>query len=206
VSDDLETLVTRATEIQDSKLYSLRVNTLATGSADPVLDKIRAAGEHAPRYTVQIQRLMPAPPEEVFRLWVDPVAVHQWFIYHAPVHWQAPLSLDARAGGKFDWKVVSDTNEREVFHFQGSYLEIHFGEKLVFTWDWQRLPIDGVGGPGRTVVEVTLALEGNNTRITLTQTGLADQSARTAHEKGWQRCLEGMEQLLPFTEEARDTY
>jgi uncharacterized protein YndB with AHSA1/START domain len=114
--------------------------------------------------------------------------------------------LDARVGGKFDWNVVSDTNDREVFHFQGSYLEIRAGEKLVFTWDWQRLPIEGVDGPGRTVVEVTLAPEGDNTRLMLTQTGLTNEAARTAHERGWERCLDGMVQLLPKREPAGETY
>lgn len=91
---------------------------------------------------------------------------------------------------------MSDTNEREAFHSQGSYLEVRAEEQLVFTWEWQSLPIEGVDGPGRTLIEVNLVAQGVNTRVTLTQTGLANQAARNAHEKGWVRCFEGMVQLL----------
>jgi NAD(P)-dependent dehydrogenase (short-subunit alcohol dehydrogenase family) len=205
VADDLDILMSRVTEIQDRKLYSLRVTTLSTGGADSVLEKIRNAGEQATRYTLQVQGSAPAPPAEVFRLWTDPVAIHRWFVHHAPVHWRTPPRLDVRPGGKFDWNVVSDTNEREVFHFQGSYLEVHAGERLVFTWDWENLPIEGVDGAGRTVVEVDLVAAGVKTTVTLTQTGLANEAACTAHEKGWARCLEGMVQLLSEQEPAVQT-
>jgi hypothetical protein len=59
--------MSRVTEIQDRKLYSLRVNTLSSGGADSVLEKIRDAGEQATRYTLQVKRSVPAPPAEVFR-------------------------------------------------------------------------------------------------------------------------------------------
>ena len=196
VWDDLDTLISRATEIKDRKLYSLRVNALPVEGANRVLDEIRCSGELGQRYVLKVERLISASPADVFTLWTDPAAVHQWFIYSASVHWHAPLQLDARPGGGFDWCVVRDTNEREVFHFTGSFLEIRPHEKLAFTWDWQNLPIEGVGGPGRTVLEITFVQERNNTRVTLSQSGFANQAARAAHQKGWERCLEGIAELL----------
>jgi uncharacterized protein YndB with AHSA1/START domain len=37
---------------------------------------------------------------------------------------------------------------------------------------------------------------GKGTIVILTQTGFGSQAARQAHEKGWNRCFDGIEQLL----------
>src|SRR5262249_53892152 len=58
VADDLEALVSRALEIRDKRLYSLRVSGLSSASADPVLDEVRATGEHPARHALQVQRVI----------------------------------------------------------------------------------------------------------------------------------------------------
>ena len=52
-----------------------------------------------------------------------------------------------------------------------------------------------------TVIKLLLpAIEfigkGKDTAVTLTQTGLANVEARNAHEKGWNRCFDGIEHVL----------
>jgi uncharacterized protein YndB with AHSA1/START domain len=99
-------------------------------------------------------------------------------------------------GGQYDWEVVSDTNPTEIFHFHGTYLRIESGSRLAFSWIWEHLPVDGVEGPGSTHVDITVVSEGNGTRLTLLQKDIPSPAARLAHQKGWNRCLDGMRELL----------
>ena len=51
-------------------------------------------------------------------------------------------------------------------------------------------------GPGNTLVTLEFFDRGQKTEIVLTQTGFPSEAARLAHEKGWNRCLDGIAQLL----------
>jgi imidazolonepropionase-like amidohydrolase/uncharacterized protein YndB with AHSA1/START domain len=137
-----------------------------------------------------------ASPEAVLRAWTEPDAVARWFTHGAYVHWIEPPVIDLRPGGLYRWSVVSDSNSRDIFAFRGRYRVVKAAEELVFRWEWQVLPIDGVEGPGNTVVKVQFLRESGGTRLVLTQTGLPSQAARDAHEKGWRRCFEGMSAYL----------
>lgn len=68
--------------------------------------------------------------------------------------------------------------------------------RLAFTWEWGSLPIPGVEGPGNTLVTIEFVDKGKATAMILTQTGFSGEAARDAHEKGWNRCSDGIEQLL----------
>jgi uncharacterized protein YndB with AHSA1/START domain len=183
------------------RLWFCRLLVDRSGGGDSVLAKIRDAGEQATRYTLPVQGSVAGTSGRSISS-LDRSGSHSSVVRSPRTR---ALARTAKPGGRFDWNVVSDTNEREVFHFQDSYLEARSGEQLVFTWNWQSLPIEGVDGPGHTVIEVNLVAEGVNTIVTLTQSGLAKEAARTAHEKGWARCLEGMAQLLSEQELAEQT-
>jgi uncharacterized protein YndB with AHSA1/START domain len=91
---------------------------------------------------------------------------------------------------------VSDDNDHEVFAFHGMYREVKSDKKLVFSWEWQALPIDGVESPGNTLVTIEFLEQGHTTKVVLMQTDLPSEAAREAHDKGWQRCFNGIEELL----------
>jgi NAD(P)-dependent dehydrogenase (short-subunit alcohol dehydrogenase family)/uncharacterized protein YndB with AHSA1/START domain len=195
VSDDLDLLLTNEREIEENKLFSLRVRTLGGGSS--ALAAIRAAGECARPSEVCIERTMDAPPDKVFRAWIDPEAVKKWFVHQATVHWTRNPEIDAKADGHFSWSVASDDNDQEEFGFHGTYREVEPGKKLAFTWEWQTLPIEGVDGPGKTLVTIEFHRRGDSTKVVLTQSGLPNEAARNAHDKGWNRCLDGLSKLFP---------
>ena len=194
VSDDLDLLLKNEKEIERGKLYSLRVRTL--GGDSSALAAIRAAGECARPSEVCIERTIDAPPDKVFRAWIDPEAVKKWFVHQATVHWTRNPEIDSKADGHFSWSVVSDDNDQEEFVFHGTYREVEPGKKLAFTWEWQTLPIEGVDGPGKTLVTIEFLRQGDSTKIVLTQSGLPKEAARNAHDKGWNRCLDGISKLL----------
>lgn len=145
---------------------------------------------------LEIVRTLPAPRAAVFQAWTDVNSIRLWFPYHAKVHWIEPPAVDARVGGRFRWQVASDSDEKEVFAFHGAYRELTPARKLTFTWEWDSLPISGVEMNGHTVINVSFISNGQNTTVVLRQTGFRTDAARAAHEKGWNRCLDGIEEVL----------
>jgi NAD(P)-dependent dehydrogenase (short-subunit alcohol dehydrogenase family)/uncharacterized protein YndB with AHSA1/START domain len=194
VSDDLDLLLTNEREIEENKLFSLRVRTLGGGSS--ALAAIRAAGECARPSEVCIERTIDALPGKVFRAWIDTEAVKKWFVHQATVHWTKNPEIDAKADGRFSWSVATDAKDREEFAFQGTYREVEPGKKLAFTWEWQTLPIEGVNVPGKTLVIIEFLRHGDSTKVILTQFDLPNEAARNAHDKGWNRCLDGIANLF----------
>jgi hypothetical protein len=55
------------------------------------------------------------------------------------------------------------------------------------------------GGPADTDAVVEFRPNGAGTRVTLRHRGLIDPALRAAHERGWDRCFEGMARLLAET-------
>jgi uncharacterized protein YndB with AHSA1/START domain len=104
--------------------------------------------------TIRITRDFDAPPDRVFRAWVDPELVVQWLGPKSSVirieQW------NARTGGNYRYASVQDGEEIAAFY--GSFHEVRPNERLVQTFTWEGMP-DGVAletltfeelGDGRT--------------------------------------------------------
>lgn len=130
-----------------------------------------------------LTRLIDATPDKVFRCWVEPELIKQWF---APKPWSTPkVNSDFRAGGATT-VTMADENGNE-YPNPGQYLEIVPNKKLVFTdayvGDW--VPS---GKPFFTAV-LTFEAEGNKTRYTAKALHWTKED-KDAHEKmgfheGW---------------------
>ena len=80
--------------------------------------------------TVRFHRVLKAPPERVYRAFVDPDAKVKWLPPHgftAKVH-----HLDARVGGSYRMSFTNFTSGRSQA-FGGMYLEVKPGELLRWT-------------------------------------------------------------------------
>ena len=104
--------------------------------------------------TIRIVRDFDAPPDKVFRAWIDPELVAKWL---------GPKSTDmridqweARTGGHYRYAAIRDGVEIATFY--GSFHEVRLNERLVQTFTWEGMP-DGVSletmtfedlGDGRT--------------------------------------------------------
>lgn len=198
VSDDLDVLLENVKQIEKDNLLSLRVRTLNPVNTNPALASILAEAERTARSALRIEYTFEAPRAGVFHAWTDPEAIKKWFMDSAPVHWSPETGpmVDARTGGSYRWRVVSDENDQEVFQFHGTYREVHAPEKLAFTWEWETLPIDGVEGPGKTLVTIEFFEQAASTKVVLTQTGFPGDAARDAHDRGWARCFRGIAKLF----------
>jgi uncharacterized protein YndB with AHSA1/START domain len=119
--------------------------------------------------TIRIIRDFDAPPDKVFRAWIEPELVVQWLGPKSTEmrieHW------DARTGGNYRYTALQDGEE--VAAFYGSFHEVRPSERLVQTFTWEGMP-DGVsletmtfedlgGGRTRTIgLSVVDNLEGRD--------------------------------------------
>jgi uncharacterized protein YndB with AHSA1/START domain len=89
--------------------------------------------------TIRIVRDFDAPPEKVFRAWIEPELVAQWL---GPKSTTMRIDRwDARTGGHYRYAAVQDGEE--VAAFYGSFHEVRPHERLVQTFTWEGMP-DGV--------------------------------------------------------------
>jgi len=104
--------------------------------------------------TIRIIRDFDAPPDRVFKAWVDPKLIVQWL---GPKSGEIRIDTwDARTGGSYRYASLEDGEE--VAAFYGSFHEVRPSERLVQTFTWEGMP-DGVSletmtfqdlGEGRT--------------------------------------------------------
>ena len=128
---------------------------------------------------------LPATPETVFAMFVDPQRLVRWIGLTAEV--------EPRPGGIFRFEVVPGQ------FCEGRYLIVEPPQRLVFTWGWTD-PAMGLA-PGSSSVEVTLQSVGSITRLRLVHRGLPTGDGQVLHDDGWTRFLA----RLSATVEKRDT-
>ena len=131
--------------------------------------------------SLEIKRTFPVPREEVFKAWTEPQALKQWFFPSDGVH-TSDVELDLRVGGNYRIVMKSQTGEQYVA--VGTYREVQFPEKLVFTWSFEGT------GMGETVVTLDFHDRGGSTELILKHRFFASQDERDRHNMGWSSCLD----------------
>jgi uncharacterized protein YndB with AHSA1/START domain len=124
------------------------------------------------RLAVEREVRVEAPPEVVFKFFVDPEHMIRWKGVEA--------TLDPRPGGVYRVNVTG----RDVA--RGEYVEVLPNERVVFTWGWE-----GEGNavpPGASTVEVTLVPDGGATIVRLRHFGLPG-GVDDPHGTGWEHYL-----------------
>jgi uncharacterized protein YndB with AHSA1/START domain len=108
--------------------------------------------------TVRIVRDFDAPPEKVFRAWVEPDLIVAWL---GPKDTDMRLDTwDARTGGSY--RYAAERNGEEVAAFYGSFHEVRPASRLVQTFTYEGMP-DGVSLDTATFEEI----EPGRTRVTV---------------------------------------
>jgi uncharacterized protein YndB with AHSA1/START domain len=137
---------------------------------------------------LEMERLIPAPPERVFEYWTEPELVAKWF---GPGDFDVPASqLDLRPGGK--WRTTIRSPEGQLRTVSGVYNTIEPPRRLVFTWAWD--DDDGVRGH-ETQVTVTLEPTPGGTRLRLVQQDFQNREVRDRHDGGWGSSLSKLQRL-----------
>ncbi|UXY14701.1 SRPBCC family protein [Chitiniphilus purpureus] len=139
-------------------------------------------------YTLTQVRILRAPPERVYRAFLDPAALAKW---NAPNGFTAVVhELDARVGGRYRISFVN-FGHGQAHSFGGEYLELVPGERIVATdrFDDPNLP-DSI----RTTV--TFKAVSCGCELTVTQAGLPDVIPADACRMGWQESLDLLARLV----------
>jgi uncharacterized protein YndB with AHSA1/START domain len=135
-----------------------------------------------PSTTLVLRRAFTASRQRVFRAWITPRALEQWF---RPRGMSVSVrSLDARVGGSFHFDVEDGSS------MVGTYLQMVPPEKLVFTWS------GGARQDRGTVVTVDFLDQGAVTEVVLTHEGLSKEAMRARVGAGWSSLLDALASVL----------
>lgn len=138
--------------------------------------------------TVRLHRVLRAPPEVVYKAFIDADALARWlppYGFTAKVH-----HMDAKVGGTFR---MSFTNFRtgNGHSFGGSYLELIPGQRLRYTDKF-----DDPNLAGEIVVTVDLKKVSCGTEISVVQEGIPDVIPLEMCYLGWQESLKQLATLV----------
>ena len=142
----------------------------------------------APTGTVTLHRVFRAPPERLYRAFLDPDAMAKWLPPHGFTG--RVLSMDARVGGSYRMQFTNFSNGQS-HAFGGEYLELVPGERIVHTdsFDDPNLP-----GEMRTTITFRPVLVG--TEVTAVQEGIPAVIPTEMCYLGWQESLQLLALLI----------
>ena len=142
----------------------------------------------APTGTVRLHRVFSAPPERVYRAFLEPDAMVKWLPpngFTATVH-----HMDAHVGGTYQMS-FKNFGTGKVMSFGGKYLELIPGERLRYTDNF-----DDPNLPGDIFVTVTLKKVSCGTDIQIIQEGIPAAIPPEACYLGWQESLNQLAQIV----------
>jgi len=131
--------------------------------------------------TIRLHRVLRAPPERVYRAFLDAAAMAKWLPpngFTCTVH-----QLDARVGGSFRMSFTNFTSGAS-HSFGGEFLELTPHERLRYTDRF-----DDPNLPGVIEVTVTLTRVSCGTDLDIVQAGVPDVIPEEACYLGWQESL-----------------
>ena len=131
--------------------------------------------------TVRLHRVLKAPPERVYRAFLDPKAMVKWLPPHGfvgEVH-----HLDARVGGEFRMS-FSNFGTGHGHAFGGRYLELVPGQRLRYT---DRFDDPNLPGEMRVTVDLRPVVCG--TELSIVQEGIPAAIPVELCHLGWQESL-----------------
>jgi uncharacterized protein YndB with AHSA1/START domain len=138
--------------------------------------------------TVDITRVLPAPPPVVFDAFSDPDKLAQWW---GPAGFTVPsLEFSPRAGAGY--RIEMQPPEGEPFHLTGDFQEVVPPTRLAFTFVWEPPDPDDV----ETLVELSFRHLGGSTEVAFTQGPFRTEARRELHRDGWADTFDRLERFL----------
>jgi uncharacterized protein YndB with AHSA1/START domain len=134
-----------------------------------------------PTATIILHRVLRAPPERVYRAFLDPDAMAKWLPpngFTGRVH-----HIEARVGGSYRMSFTSlATGQSHAFG--GEYLELVPHERIRHTDRF-----DAPGLPGEMVTTISLRPVSCGTELSIVQEGVPEMIPAEACHLGWQESL-----------------
>ena len=138
--------------------------------------------------TIRLHRVFRAPPERVYRAFLDPQAMAKWLPPHGftcTVH-----QMDAKVGGTFRMSFTNFSNGQS-HSFGGEYIALTPGEFISYTNKF-----DDPGLSGEIKVEVVLRTTSVGADVEIIQSGIPDVIPTEACYLGWQESLDQLAALV----------
>ena len=138
--------------------------------------------------TVQLHRVLRAPPERVYRAFLDADAMAKWI---APYGFTCKVHhIDARVGGTFRME-FTNFGTGHSHAFGGTYQELIPGELLRYTDTFEDPNL-----PGELQVTVVLRQVLCGTEVSITQAGIPEVIPVEMCYLGWQESLAQLATLV----------
>ena len=138
--------------------------------------------------SIHLHRVLTAPPEKIYRAFLEPDALAKWLPpngFVCTVH-----ELDARVGGAHRASFRNFTTGHS-HAFGGKYLELEPARRLRYTDRF-----DDPNLPGEMQVTVKLRAVSVGTEIEIVQEGIPDMIPTEACYLGWQESLRNLAKLV----------
>ena len=138
--------------------------------------------------TIRLHRVLKAPPERVYRAFLDSDAIAQWLPPHGftcKVH-----SRSAVVGGKYQMSFTNFTNQ-STHGWKGEFVELVPGKVVKYSDEF-----DDPAWPGKMLVTVTLKEVMCGTEIHIAQENLPSFIPAEMCYLGWQESLANLASLV----------
>ena len=139
-------------------------------------------------HTIRLHRVLKAPPERVYRAFLDADAMAKWLPPHGftgKVH-----QMDAKVGGRYRMSFTSLTSGAS-HSFGGEFLELVQNERIRHTDQF-----DDPNLPGTMHTTITLRKVFCGTDLDVVQEGVPEVIPAEACHLGWQESLTLLAQLV----------
>lgn len=136
-----------------------------------------------------ITRTFAAPRALVWKAWTDPKHAMNW--WGPRDHPATQVSMDVRPGGRWRHCLRSIKDGSELWH-QGVFREVTESERLVFTFAWEEEGERGL----ETLVTVTFAEDGGQTRMTFRHEPFQSAEERDGHRGGWGSAFDRLDEWI----------
>lgn len=138
--------------------------------------------------TVRFHRILKAPPERIYRAFLDPDAMAKFLPPHGFTG--RVLEMDARVGGVYRMQFTNFSNG-QTHAFGGKYLELVPNEKIVNTDLF-----DDPNLTGQMITTISLKAVSCGTELTAVQEGIPEAIPVEMCYLGWQETLALLAQLV----------
>ena len=138
--------------------------------------------------TVRLHRILRAPPERIYRAYLDPDAMAKFL---PPYGFTGRvLEMDARVGGIYRMQ-FTNFSSGQTHAFGGKYLELVPNEKIVNTDIF-----DDPNLPGQMITTISLRAVSCGTEVTAVQEGIPAMIPIEMCYLGWQETMQQLAQLV----------
>ena len=141
-----------------------------------------------PANTVRLHRVLRAPPERIYRAFLDASALSKWLPPHGFTG--QVQHLEAQVGGTYQMSFTNFATGHS-HSFGGRYLELVPHERICHTDSF-----DDPNLPGEMQTTITLKQVSCGTEVDIVQEGIPERIPTEACHLGWQESLSLLAQLV----------